>query len=144
MYHYEQEHGQINEIFLHSELVKTVLSPNQAQRFDVWPLGGLKVPDFLFHTPGNFDNQIAAVEVKTAHLSPDNLINDLIKLTELRQNYRYHLGIFHCVNTNIGRLRALLNESDALAVGLDHDILIECKPGYGQMLQSCMLGELLT
>lgn len=144
MHSHEQAHGPIDEIFLHSELVKTVLSNNDAQRYEVWSLRGLRVPDFLFHTPGNFNNQIAAIEVKTAALSRESLMDDLMKLTELRQNYRYKLGIFHCVNTDTRRLIELLTGMKEFHVNLDQDILVEVKPGYTKQLESFRLGDLLN
>ena len=121
------------------------MSAEDAARYEVWPLPARRMPDFLFHTPGNFDNQIAAIEVKTSPtLSREYLIEDLVKLTELRQNYKYKLAIFHCVNTDIERLKQLLNYADVRLENLDHDIKIECKPGYRVPLESYRLGELFT
>jgi hypothetical protein len=145
MHYYERRNGPIANIFLHSELVKTVLPIEDANRYEVWPLQARRMPDFLFHTPGNFDNQIAAIEVKiSSGLSRANLAEDLRKLTELRQKYKYELAIFHCVNTDAEKLRQLLNFEDVSRENLAPDIKIECKPAYGVPLQSCSLGELFT
>lgn len=68
------------------------------------------MPDFLFHTPGDFNNQIAEIEIKTAALSRESLMDDLIKLTELRviqiQKNRVIKRVkeFH---VNLGRRRRL-------------------------------------
>lgn len=145
MHHHERVNGPIGNIYLHSELVKAVISTDIAQRYEVWPLSAQRMPDFLFHTPGNFDNQVAAIEVKVSPtLSSADLIDDLKKLTELRQNYLYDLGIFHCVNIESDRLRMLLQRANAYDMVLDQDILVECKSSHGAPIESFKLSELLT
>lgn len=142
MHHHERTQGKVEDIFLHSELVKTVLSENDAQRYDVWPLGARRMPDFLFHTPDNFNNQIAAIEVKTAYLSQDKFIEDLEKLTELYRNYKYQLAIFHCTNTSIDRIRHLLK--DISTDHIEENIKIECKEKFNEPMISMNFKDLKT
>ncbi|EKZ9008032.1 hypothetical protein RFA56_000011 [Vibrio alginolyticus] len=143
MHHYEKDNGPIGGIYLHSELVKRAMTNERAKFYEVYPLDGLRVPDFLFHTPGSFDNQIAAIEVKANGLSYSQLTDDLYKLAQLRQNYQYQLAIFHCVNIDIGDVIDLLREAVANNFELDPNILILCKPAYKVDLISVTVGDLL-
>ncbi|CAK2819204.1 conserved hypothetical protein [Vibrio crassostreae] len=144
MYGYERHHGPIEGLFLHSELVKVIIDDDIARHFDVLPLDGLRIPDFIFHEPGNFDNQIAAIEVKTTpRLSYRELIDDLQKLSQLRVNYQFQLVVFHCLNIDINRIEYLLQRAVDEGVDLDTNIRIIVKPDFGVQLQEMTVGQLL-
>ncbi|KOE74423.1 hypothetical protein ACS87_22030 [Vibrio parahaemolyticus] len=132
MEEFENENGELDGVFLHSELVKAIMPSERAQVLDVIPLRTRRMPDFIFHSPGNFERQIAAIEVKTTSpLSFDELCSDLIKLSELRTSYHYQLVIFHCVNTPIGRVYELIQHALNQNIELDPSVLVVCKPDFG-------------
>ena len=145
MHGFEREHGAIEGVFLHSELVKSILPDDAAQIMEVIPLKTRRMPDFLFHSPGNFDNQIAAIEVKTTpRLSYCQLIRDLEKLSELRVNYQYQLVIFHCVNSSMEIVCDHVNRAVNEGLDVDGNILVVTKPAFGEPIQKVTIGEIIA
>lgn len=68
------------------------------------------MPDFLLHTPGDFSNQLVVMEVKSnPALTVKQIQDDLLKIQEFIQAYRYTLGIFIAVNQPAGKIEDLLN-----------------------------------
>ncbi|MCX2781264.1 hypothetical protein, partial [Microbulbifer thermotolerans] len=51
MYGYERRHGPIQNVYLHSEFVKVVITDEEARRYEVFPLGNRRSPDFMLHEP---------------------------------------------------------------------------------------------
>ncbi|KQH83562.1 hypothetical protein AMR76_22280 [Vibrio furnissii] len=144
MHAYERQYGQIENVFLHSELVKSIVPDEEAQVLEIFPLQSRRMPDFLFHSPGNTDHQLVAIEVKvTSPLSLDELVSDLQKLSELRVNYRYEMVIFHCVNTSIDRIFTLIERALNRGIELDPQILVICKPAYGEAIQKMTVGAIV-
>lgn len=73
-------------LYLHSELTKKVLTNTDAGRMGVYPLAGLRSPDFILHDPDTINHQIAAMEVKAnPNLTYKDFAEDIRKLSELRK-----------------------------------------------------------
>ena len=144
MYGFERRSDPNQRLYLHSELVKVIIDEDIARHFDVLPLNGIRIPDFIFHEPNNFNNQIAAIEVKTTpRLSYRDFIDDLNKLSQLRVNYQFQLVIFHCVNIDISRIEDLLLRAVNENLELDNNIRIIVKPDFEVDLQEMTVGQLL-
>lgn len=71
-----------------------------------------KIPDFLFHTPGNMDENILIMEVK-GELS-DGISKDFKTLFRFTHSYGYEAGIFYIFNHNMDELKGKLKK-----LGLD-------------------------
>jgi hypothetical protein len=86
-------------IYLQSELRKDMIHNYIERTFNVVRLSREFMPDFLLHTPGNFDNQLIVMEVKS---NPNVTINeikyDLGKIQEFINNYQYLQGVFIAIN----------------------------------------------
>ncbi|TXT32939.1 MAG: Methionyl-tRNA formyltransferase-like protein [Chitinophagaceae bacterium] len=97
-------------VFLQSEVIKQNIDHTIAMFFEIAELSKEFMPDFLLHTPGNFDNQLIVMEVKsTPRLSFGKLCADLLKIQEFINNYNYQQGIFLAVNQSALNKRRLLN-----------------------------------
>ncbi len=144
MHAYERINGPIRNVYLHSEYVKVVINEEEARDIGVFPLGGRRSPDFMLHEPNTIDHQIAAMEVKA---SPDlqfgEFIEDIHKLSELRNNYRYQIAIFHCINVDFDRIIQHLRRAEEEGIQLDPEILIIAKPDSHLAIQEAYLRELL-
>lgn len=144
MFKHEREHGDLGNIYLHSEITKTVIDQETAQVLGVFPLSGLQSPDFILHEPQTTDNQIAAVEVKVVpNLSYAQLIRDIEKLTELSTNYGFRATVFLGINQSMGRIRELVRQDNERSAVQNHEIIIMTKEAHGAQLKEATLGELL-
>lgn len=144
MYGHERLHGPIQNVYLHSEFVKVVITDEEARRYGVFPLGNRRSPDFMLHEPNTTDHQIAAMEVKaTPDLSYAEFVDDIEKLSELRRSYRYGLVIFHCINSDLGRIQQHVTRAQQERTALDPDVLIIAKPESNLPIQEVYLGGLL-
>jgi hypothetical protein len=77
------------------------------------PLSKEFIPDFLYHSPANFNHQQVIIEVKTNPKVPfEDLYNDLRKLMEFTIRYSYKLGILLVVNNSGDRIKSLLRRSN--------------------------------
>lgn len=96
-------------IFLQSEVIKQNIDEAVAIFLEISELSKEFMPDFLLHTPGNFDNQLVVMEVKcNPQLSFFSLCADLLKIQEFIANYRYEQGIFLAVNQSEHNQQRLL------------------------------------
>ena len=112
MFLHEREHGRLNNIFLHSEIVKAYIDPQTAEEYNIIPLNGQMSPDFILHEPNTADQQIAAVEVKaTENLSHAELHRDLDKLTQLKNNYNFQVAVFLAINIDSQRIENLIQRN---------------------------------
>ncbi len=69
------------------------------------------IPDFLLHSPGNFDHQELVIEVKSnPSISTGEVKNDLLKIQEFITRYRYRLGVFLTVNSDSNRVINMLRD----------------------------------
>lgn len=102
---------QTKGIFLQSEVKKTEIHEYVERVFKVTRLSGDFMPDFLLHTPGNFENQLVVIEAKSnPNLSFDMLKADLLKIQEFINNYKYRKGIFIAVNISDEKRNTLVGE----------------------------------
>ncbi len=77
------------------------------------PLSKEFIPDFLYHSPGNFNHQQVIIEVKTnPKVSFEDLYNDLRKLMEFTTKYSYKLGILLVLNNSSERIKSLLKRNN--------------------------------
>ncbi|WP_210510149.1 hypothetical protein [Pantoea ananatis] len=131
MYFFEKNGGNLNGIYLNNEIVKRMITQEEARFFNVDALDGQRIPDFLFHTPGNFDNQIATMEVKKADLTTRDLLDDIMKINQMMDRYNYQLGIFHVINNSLERVMDIVNNQRNTLRNMRGDILFIIKPGFG-------------
>jgi hypothetical protein len=61
------------------------------------------IPDLLVHEPGNMDNNLAAIEVKSCNADVRNFKADLEKLTNFCKEAGYSRGIFLVYGSTNGR-----------------------------------------
>lgn len=86
-------------VFLQSEVIKQNIDHTIEMFFEISALSKEFMPDFLLHTPGNFDNQLVVMEVKSnPRLTFSSVCADLLKIQEFIASYRYEQGIFLAVN----------------------------------------------
>jgi len=101
--------GPTSSIRFQGELRKKRIGANAAKLFDVTALDNKYVPDFLLHSPGDFDYQSLIIEVKSArNITFGPIKKDLMKIQEFITRYRYQMGIFLIVNNSADRIRRLL------------------------------------
>ena len=98
---------------LQSELKKDYINEIVQNFYGVAALDREYIPDFLLHTPGNFQNQHLIIEVKSnPNISFAGMIDDLLKIQQFISRYQYQRGIFLTVNTNPNRIRNILNQEN--------------------------------
>lgn len=79
---------------------------------DVQPLEREYIPDFLLHSPTDFDHQELVIEVKTnASLNFGVLIKDLRKLDEFITRYGYKFGVMLIINMPQHKLEKTLDDN---------------------------------
>jgi hypothetical protein len=90
--------------FLQGELQKMqIIEFNQ--KLGLEDLSAEHIPDFLVHTPGSELRQVAIIEVKaTPFLNFNSLFEDIHKIAEFIERYRYEFGLFLAVNINPDRV----------------------------------------
>ncbi|MEL5627808.1 hypothetical protein SSARUM2_002120 [Serratia sp. K-E0102] len=142
--HEENEPGSLDEVFLHSEPVKVVLNSEKAEHLEVWPLRMRRMPDFILHSPGDFNHQIATMEVKVVRLSYEALVDDLLKLTEMIGSYKYQLGVFLCINNSMGLIVEHIRTIIESQVQINDDIQIVIKPSFHEDIIIKSVGELIA
>jgi hypothetical protein len=133
---YERQPKRKLDVYLHSEFVKVVISGQRAQELGVVPLGATRSPDFILHDPSNADHQIAAVEVKAAQdLSYKDFMDDVNKLSALKEKYRFELVVFHCVNVNMSLISKHLKRARGDGLTLDGEILVIVKSSHSAVIE---------
>lgn len=83
-------------------------------------------PDLLVHVPGNMEDNLAVVEVKSANVGLGGVREDLRKLNWFCANARYFRGIF-LVYGEVGepeRLAAMIRRAAAPDISIDRIICI--------------------
>ncbi|MEI6702390.1 MAG: hypothetical protein WCL71_02485 [Deltaproteobacteria bacterium] len=96
---------------LHGELKKETLKDVTKRHLQVKQLNKEYVPDFLLHSPGDFENQEVVMEVKTSpKLQVNHIIADILKLDEFISTYHFNMGIFLAVNVSMDNLKAKLRK----------------------------------
>ncbi|WP_067220898.1 hypothetical protein [Marinomonas gallaica] len=132
-------------LFLHSEIIKGEIDYEIAQNLGIMPLGHRRSPDFLFHDPLTTAHQIAAVEVKARQdIGYGECVEDLSKLSELKERYRFNLGVFHCINISNERILQHINRAIEEGVTIDREIVIISVPMYGQEIEEHTIEQLLS
>lgn len=94
---------EVQEEFLRGASLQGELQKMQIQEFamklGLENLSAEHIPDFLVHTPGSEYRQVAVMEVKaTPYLSFNSLFEDVKKIAEFLDRYRYEFGLFLAVN----------------------------------------------
>lgn len=94
-----------DHIVVDAELPKRRLTIQEAEIFNLRPLGRRMSPDIIIHERENGNNQLLVAEVKAQrYLSAEDTIKDINKLISLRVNYNFQIGIFVAINVNIDRI----------------------------------------
>lgn len=143
MFNFEAGGGNLGGVCLNNEIVKRVITYEEAEFHHVDALDGQRIPDFIFHSPGNFDNQIATMEVKKSKLSSDDLLSDIRKLSQMMERYRYQLGIFHSINNSLEHVLNIIRNNRDLLRDMRGDILLIIKPSFGQEIHEFKLRDVL-
>ncbi|HYT43953.1 MAG TPA: hypothetical protein VEP90_16555 [Methylomirabilota bacterium] len=104
--------GLDSSVRLEAELRKRELDADLEELFDVKALDKEYIPDFLLHSPGDFDKQWLVIEVKSNPKTAfGDIRDDLSKIQKFISSYKYEKGIFLIVNNPISRIRGLLSDS---------------------------------
>ena len=97
------------DLKLHGELKKDYIGQIAQDYYQAQALDSEYIPDFLLHTPGNFDNQHLIIEIKSnPKLSFSGMTNDLQKIQQFIDRYNYERGVFLTINTNPERVANFL------------------------------------
>lgn len=104
-----------NPLFLNGSKLQCEVNKFQIldlfNKFGVNPLMTEYIPDFLMHTPGNYDYHAFIIEVKsTPTLTPSSFLKDLAKIDEFLR-FGYAKGIFLTVNRDAGHIERLIREN---------------------------------
>jgi hypothetical protein len=103
--HSQHNPNTFQNILLESELKKEFIGKIVEDYYNITALDAEYFPDFLLHTPNNFDNQDIIVEVKSnPKLGFSGMKEDLIKIQQFISKYGYSRGVFLSVNTNPERI----------------------------------------
>ena len=132
------EHSKTNpetfkDLRLQSELKKDYINEIVQAHYGVQALDSEYIPDFLLHTPGNFDKQYLILEVKSnPKISFSGMIDDLKKIQQFISRYRYERGIFLTINTNPKRILNTLKSENSITwlkkiIQTPNQIHIMCK-----------------
>ncbi|HLZ57668.1 MAG TPA: hypothetical protein VKR06_12025 [Ktedonosporobacter sp.] len=145
---YEAEHPEdLSPLLFQGELRKEQISDIVAEYFQVQRLEKAYIPDFLLHSPGDFQHQSLIIEVKSAPNLPFGSIQqDLAKIQEFISRYRYQMGLFLVVNTPAERMRAMLSHPEHQEWMAEHlpnrsQIKFMCKHDHQASLFECSLNE---
>jgi hypothetical protein len=102
----KNEYEKLKNITLHGELDKS----------NHKVIKGEPKPDFIFHTPGKKDNNVAVIEVKGCEY-PDNppiknngISSDLCKLRNFIQSYNYQYGIMLIFNSSLKIMKPVIKK----------------------------------
>lgn len=140
---HEQQTKRKLSVYLHSELVKAVVTAHRAQELGIIPLDTRRSPDFILHALDTADHQVAAMEVKTApDLSYADFIDDINKLSGLKNRYRFELVVFHCVNVDMGLVSKHLKRAAEAGLTLDGDVLVVVKPSYSAAIEEAYIRDI--
>jgi len=96
-------------ICLQAELKKEQIG-NVVEHFpEIQSLEKEYIPDFLLHSPGNFDHQKLILEVKSdPRVSFSDIKDDLSKIQEFITRYRYRRGILLIINSPSERIKLII------------------------------------
>ncbi len=111
------------------------------------PLDKEFIPDFLYHSPVNFDYQQVIIEVKAnPQVTFKGLYKDLQKIEQFTASYRYKLGILLVVNNDGERIKRLLAQhQDKLNLIREPEkILLMVKRDRESYIQEYRLTEIIT
>lgn len=144
MFLYERGGGNLDNIYLHSEIIKLTLSETEANYYNITPLTGQRSPDFVLHQPHNANYQIAAMEVKANNLTYEELLDDLEKLTQLKNRYNFQVVVFLAINIDASRLRTFITDDFINSNNIDHDIKIIVKEDAHHPFTERTIAEYIT
>jgi hypothetical protein len=96
-------------LYFQGELRKPIIRADLAKEHGVKTLRRRYIPDFLWHSPGNFRHQRLIIEVKSSpSISFKPISDDLTKIQEFMTRYGYEMGMFLVVNNSSDRMYRLL------------------------------------
>ena len=79
-----------------------------------------KVPDFLVHRPGSFDENEVVIEVKGT-INSDDIISDLQKIYSFISEVNYRYGLFLLINHSFEELRKRISQESLREIKSDKD-----------------------
>ena len=109
----DQRHECFPGVRLQCELKKYHITDALRDEFGVGALDKEFIPNFLLHSPGDFDRQVAVMEVKCdPRLSTQAFIEDLSKIEQFITQYRYDIGVALTVNTDPERVQGIVGHPE--------------------------------
>lgn len=138
----QDEHKDILPLIIHGEIDK--------QGHELFDSDDRKNPDFVFHIPGEMENNTIVVEVK-GKLEGRNYIEGAIKdlktLTTFIGGYQYKIGVFIVLNYSIAEvadiLRCDIMSKILVLKAVNEKILIICKKNARSASQLCTLMKIM-
>lgn len=104
-----------------------------------------KNPDFVFHIPGEFDNNRVIVEVK-GNLSTNGIRKDIETLTTFIERYGYRKGVYLIFNYSLSEMRNELLRTrmlNTLPKTLENIIII-CKKRADMPIEEAKLSTIFN
>jgi len=135
---------------LQSELKKDYIGQIVKEFYGVQALDSEYIPDFLLHTPGNFENQHLIIEVKSnPKLTFSGMTDDLLKIQQFINRYQYERGTFLTININPNKISRILLEQESKDwfrqhINTPERIHIMCKKKNDVALYETTIDQLLT
>lgn len=101
-------------------------------------------PDFIFHIPGQFENNRVIVEVK-GNLTREGVRKDLKTLVSFVKNYGYRCGVYLIFNYSLNQIkREILNIQDLeLSEEVLENIVIMCKENENSPIEEEQLSRIM-
>ena len=102
-----------------------------------------KNPDFVFHIPGEFDNNRVIVEVK-GNISINGIRKDIETLTTFIERYRYRMGVYLIFNYSLSEIRNELLRDSILNISpkIFENITIICKKTADMPIEEAKLSTI--
>ncbi len=129
------------DVMLQSELKKQLIDDTiKIYRSNTTPLDAEYFPDFLLHSPSTFNFQLIIIEVKcNPRLSFSGMQDDLLKIQQFINSYKYKKGVFLTVNTDPDKMAQIFATSETLIwlkknINTPENILFMCKKGQNEVL----------
>jgi hypothetical protein len=138
------------DVLLQAEIRKDFLLKEVYVGLSIKKLSKVFIPDFIIHDPKNAERQRLIVEVKTNPNKEKNsikkIINDINKLMEFIEKYKFHHGVFIITNYTVDDISNRIKhykEKLKFKKETPNKITILIKPSFGKELTQIILADIL-
>lgn len=144
----ESEPEMFRDVLFQGELKKDDIDKIIESYDNVKSLKHRYIPDFILHSPGNFECQDIVIEVKSnPELTFSHIKDDLLKIHEFISSYTYKRGVFLTINNEPDKMHKMLTKSDNVewikqCLPKRENILFMCKQQNDKQLFERNLHEL--